>query len=89
MLNPSTTRDFAASGRLIQALRGVGSDTELGRMDLNQQPGEAALSMPGGSRVWGDTAWQAGAGSGRTVAIPTLPLLLTEAVGGNLKKSST
>lgn len=48
---PSTTRDFAASGRLIQSLREVGSDTELGRMDLNQHPGKAALSMPRGSRV--------------------------------------
>lgn len=83
---PSTAHDFA-SGRLIQALREVGSGTELGRMDLNQHPGEAALCMPCGSRVWGDTAWPAGARSGRTVAIPTLPPLLTAAAGGNLKKS--
>lgn len=86
---PSTARDFAASGRLIRALNKVGSDTKPGRMDLNQHPGEAALSIPHGSRVWGDTAWEAGARSGRTVAIPALPLLLTEAAGGNLKKSPT
>lgn len=48
---PSTARDFAASGRLIEALREVGSDTELGMMDLNQHPGETALSMPHGGRV--------------------------------------
>ena len=56
-------------------------------MDPNQIAGESALGMAGGSRVWGDAAWQAGVGSGGAVAMPPLPLFLAEAVGGNLKKS--
>lgn len=58
-------------------------------MDPNQTPGELALGIVSGSRVWGDTAWQAGVGSGGTVAMSALPLLLVEAAGGNLKKSQT
>lgn len=37
-------------------------------MDPSWIPGEPALSMPGGSGIWGDAAWQVGAGSGGTVA---------------------
>lgn len=45
-------------------------------MDPSWIPGEPALSMPGGSGIWGDAAWQVGVGSGGMVATPDLPLLL-------------
>lgn len=57
-----------------------------GRTDPNRIPGESALGMADGSRVWGDTGWQAGVGSGETVAAPALPLLLAEVAGGNLEE---